>query len=400
MLLGFDELRTSVIDRGLCTICGTCIGICPRQCLGWSYDNGDPVPVEKERCKACGVCFQACPGADVPMPELDNFVFGRARQDRPDDHGIFKNCAKAWATEDMIRSAASSGGVVTALLACALEKSFIDCALVAGFDNEQPWRAIPVLATTADEIKACSQSKQQPVAPNSLLTTAVKRGFHKIGVVGLPCAVHGLRKMQYCGLEPHLSHKIAVIIGIFCGLQAYFEATKHLLVDFCHVDDFSHIDSIQYRGGAYPHTFVVKLKNGEVRELDRLIYTYRTNLPFGRDRCLMCIDWTAELADISVGDYWYHPKSGEDPRRSSMVVRTAKGEDIVKLAQQEGYVCAEDIPPSELTSSGMGFELKKHIAAFRLAQRQRMGWPVPNFHYRPNHAPFKRDLPVPPSSSA
>ena len=259
---GFDELERGVIERGLCTVCGTCIGSCPIQCLEWGYDDDDEImPVDKEKgCNRCGVCVRACPGADIPMPELDKFVFGQARQDKPDDHGIFRTCARAWATDDKVRGAGSSGGVVTALLVYALEKGLIDCALVAGFDKEQPWRAVPVLATTADEIKAASKSILQPVAPTSLLTAAMEKGFEKIGVVGLPCAVHGLRKMQYDGLARRASERIAVIIGLFCNRQGYFLATKHALIDWCHIDDFRQIESIQYRGGDYPHNFVVKLK--------------------------------------------------------------------------------------------------------------------------------------------
>jgi coenzyme F420 hydrogenase subunit beta len=329
------------------------------------------------------------------MPELDKFVFGQARQDKPDDHGIFRTCARAWATDDKVRGAGSSGGVVTALLVYALEKGLIDCALVAGFDKEQPWRAVPVLATTADEIKAASKSILQPVAPTSLLTAAMEKGFEKIGVVGLPCAVHGLRKMQYDGLARRASERIAVIIGLFCNRQGYFLATKHALIDWCHIDDFRQIESIQYRGGDYPHNFVVKLKNGEKIELQRPLYTARMHGPSGRDRCLMCIDWTAELSDISVGDYFHRiTKAGEDPRRSSVIIRTAKGEELFGLAQRDGHIYAEGIPPSDLTSSGGGFEAKKHIAAFRLTQRQRCGWPVPNFHYRPDYSAFKRRTPV------
>jgi len=51
---------------------------------------------------------------------------------------------------------------------------------------------------------------------------------------------------------------------------------------------------------------------------------------FKRDRCEMCVDWAAELADLSVGDYWDpQARPGEAAGTSSCLVRTAAGEVIL-----------------------------------------------------------------------
>ena len=61
MNFGFENLKNLVIDRGLCTVCGTCIGICPQQCLGLAYENEEPLPALVGECTSCGLCVKACP---------------------------------------------------------------------------------------------------------------------------------------------------------------------------------------------------------------------------------------------------------------------------------------------------------------------------------------------------
>jgi ferredoxin len=34
---GFEQLKKKVIDKGLCTACGTCAGVCPKHVLEMIY---------------------------------------------------------------------------------------------------------------------------------------------------------------------------------------------------------------------------------------------------------------------------------------------------------------------------------------------------------------------------
>ena len=55
------------------------------------YDRGlDPVLVGK--CNSCGLCYEACPGERVPLPAIDEMLFGRRRDTRHEPLGIFKEC--------------------------------------------------------------------------------------------------------------------------------------------------------------------------------------------------------------------------------------------------------------------------------------------------------------------
>lgn len=391
--LGFNDLRNLVINRGLCTMCGTCIGICPQECLVLEYENEEPLPALIGDCSSCGLCVKACPGSDVPLPELEKFCFSRTRENSPDDFGIFTFSGMGYAGDERVHKAGSGGGLVTALLIYGLKNRLIDCALVAGFSREKPWRTEARLATTPEELIEAAQSKYAAVATNSLLGEAVKRGYKNIGLVGCPCHIEAVRKMEYQGLVPNILRKVKILIGLFCGIQNYFEGTRHLLSELCHVDDLEHIVRLQYRGRDrdWSSYFVVELNNGVRKRIPRLEAVRGRVVLYPRERCSMCIDWSSELADISVGDYWGPRKKPSEERYSSILLRTPRGEEWIRGAKETNAIVLQESPVTYLLNC-RGFEMKKHSAVFRLAQRQRYGWPTPNYHCRLSHAPFCKDI--------
>ncbi|MBW2309011.1 MAG: 4Fe-4S binding protein [Deltaproteobacteria bacterium] len=65
----FSDLKKNIIDKGLCTSCGTCVGVCPVGCIHFDYDQEEPVL--EDSCTSCGVCFQVCPGGEIPLLEME-----------------------------------------------------------------------------------------------------------------------------------------------------------------------------------------------------------------------------------------------------------------------------------------------------------------------------------------
>ena len=393
MKLAFDALRETVIDRGLCTACGTCVGVCPQSAISIKYEQYEPLPALSGKCVPCGLCVELCPGADVPMPELERFCFGRTREERPDDLGIYRRVAVAWPTDAVIREAGGGGGVVTAVLAHALESGYVDCCIVAGFDDDLPWRARPKLATTREELIAGAQSKHVVVTNNELLGLAIERGYQKIGVVGLPCQVHGLRKIGYHARPKAIAERIKLVISPFCGTNFLFEGTRHQLFEWCDIEDLSDVQKLEYRGHSWPGHFVVQSKTKGETVIDRHTSAYHGLAPcWGRDRCMMCIDYSGELADLSVGSYWAPGlEPGVEKGRTAVLIRTDIGQEIIESADRAGALQMETVPHSDLLQI-MGFESKKHGHVTRLMWRQRFGWPVPNYHYRSVATPIKKGL--------
>ena len=92
---GFENLDKKVIRRGLCTGCGTCIGVCPVEAIAFDFNTEQPVL--KGRCTLCGLCTEVCPGGDVPLLKLDRQVFGEERTRANELLGVSKAYLKGFA---------------------------------------------------------------------------------------------------------------------------------------------------------------------------------------------------------------------------------------------------------------------------------------------------------------
>ena len=42
---GFNELSQEVINCGLCTCCGTCVGVCPKKAITINFESDEAEPI-------------------------------------------------------------------------------------------------------------------------------------------------------------------------------------------------------------------------------------------------------------------------------------------------------------------------------------------------------------------
>lgn len=382
---GFQDLLDDVVNKGLCTSCGTCKGVCPQDCVKLAGDEWEP---ELDgQCKPCGLCYEICPGKDIPLPRMEEMLYGRRRDlNHPYEYwlGVYRQSIAGHATNDAWRHGGASGGMTSALAVCALQEGIADAVLVTGMSKEEPWRTAAYLATNADEVLACQQSKYASVPLNGALAELKRRPeIKRLGVVGLPCHIHALRKMALHRRPVGILNKLAFSIGLFCAAQLYFKGTEHLIKEWCGVDNLSDVTRLQYRGGDWPGSFIVNTKDGKEYKFPQHDYKYHHLIPFyQRDRCMMCLDYAADLADISLGDIWKLAKPGEAGWNAGLV-RTETGEQLVNTAVSKGYVFIKPLDEWMILSGTIGLEEKRHGSSVRFAGRAKHGWPVPDFGYEP-----------------
>ncbi len=379
---GFGQLKKNVIDRGLCTGCGTCVGVCPEGVLKVTHVEGEPEPRLKGKCTQCGLCSEVCTGASIPMGDLDQWLFGRKSSFQHDPLGIYRQCLRGYAKDPQLRATSSSGGVTSALVNYTLEKGIIDAALIVTSDPQKPWRCAPALATSAEEMKRATRFSLEMVSVNSLLRKAVvEKGYKKIAVVGLPCHIHALRKIQMTGRPPEIARAIKLTLGLFCAATYYFEGVRHLLAEFAGIENLEDIVAMDYKGGQWPGSLTAVTKDGKIHHVaTKHEYTWHFMGPGSkRDRCLMCPDFSARVADLVMGDVFQ--KVTPDPNINSIIVRTQTGEKVLNQAARDGAVFIEPHPPEFIPKSGMGWEAKEHAGIHRMKFRKRYGWPVPDYQY-------------------
>jgi len=374
IMAGFTRLQEEVIGTGLCTDCGTCVAVCPNKAISMNYGTEEPELTGKCAPK-CQLCYDTCPGKDINLPELNRVAFGRGPNDEEALLGVAQTFLRAYAVDSEVRDAGAAGGVVSALLIYALEKGIIDAAVVTGMSTRQPWRVKPRLATSREEVIASAQSRYAAVPVNSIIGEALAAGRRQLGVVGLPCHVHGLRKVQALGRPKQVDNALKFTIGILCGSCSHYRGTEHMIEEICGVP-LAQVAKVEFRGGEYPGRFQVTTKEGQL--VLPSSSAMGNAVSFYRDRCLMCYDYPAEVADISVGDY-FHP----DMRRgvkgwSVIIVRSDRGKELVDAARADGYLNTEPVDSVHLL--GAGWEQKRHGAPYRILERQRHGWPTPDYH--------------------
>ena len=71
----YKKLKNEIIDSGLCTHCGTCVGLSNKQLEMKETENG-PIPVSTNtKLNIDRLVYDACPGKGFNYPDLVNNIF-------------------------------------------------------------------------------------------------------------------------------------------------------------------------------------------------------------------------------------------------------------------------------------------------------------------------------------
>jgi len=370
-----DKTIDSVTKDGLCTGCGTCVGICPQLAVEMVTNNSKGIYVpqlDREKCNECGICFEVCPGHTVDFRQLNTEIFSKPPENMV--LGNYVNCYIGYATDYDIRYNSASGGLVTALLIFALEQGLIDGALVTRMSENNPLEPQPFIATTEEEIISAAKSKYCPVPANIALRSILEQDG-RFAVVGLPCHIHGIRKAAASNKK--LRERIVLHLGIFCSHTNSFGMTDFVLHKYgVNKEDIARLD---YRGEGWPGSMTIHLKNGTKKLIphDDSIAPHVFGF-FTPARCTLCCDLVSELADISCGDAWLPEIVARDKVGTSIVIsQTETGEAICQQAIAKRYIELEEISSEKVKQWAMS---KKRDMRVRSYLSGLFGNPVPDYN--------------------
>ena len=371
-----------VVKDGLCHRCGACIGVCP---VGTFGIDDHAYPRQADKCIECNICVRVCSGLSVDYPALGEAMF-------PGEYrfgslmGVVRSASIAHAGDPAIRALGASGGVITQLLAHWLHTGRIKGALVTVEDPAEPARGKGIIARSVDEILASAQSRYS-TAPSFSALYEIRNEPGPFAVVGLPCQIHALRRRQI--MDPRWRERVPIVIGLLCHYNLPYESTKlagEMLAP--RGEKLAHVKFRQRDARGWPHntlelTFTDGSKWRSPYGPAQIFNVVSRVSPLGR--CLMCLDATAEFSDFSIGDPWIRNERGEwkydEPGGwSSVLVRTALGEELLAEAETAGKLVRRAIPPEEVERGQHAMiEEKKERVAFRLRLRRRLGLPVPSY---------------------
>lgn len=373
-----------VSERDLCTECGTCFGVCPKDNILVRTDEIGQYRFkakEPEKCIGCSLCYDVCPGFAVDFDRLNAEVFSAPVDlDSPFSAiGHFTSTYLGHATDDKIRSQAASGGITSALLCYALETGKIDGVYVVRMKNAtegDPLSPEVYLATTKEQILRGQQSKYITVPMNECLRDIRKHGKdRKYAVVGLPCHLHGLRKTEQW--IPKLREQIVLRIGLFCGHTMNRLGTQHLL-RLVNADQ-KEVEHIEYRAKQWPGNFMARLKEGSENLIKHSHWTAYTLTLYEKWRCHFCTDPLNQLADISVGDPWLEELHGQKGQ-NVVIARTFEGTKFLEEAVSEGVIELSYLPTGKIIECEKRILYrKKHLILAYMRLAAWLGRAVPEY---------------------
>ncbi|ADC70088.1 nitrite and sulphite reductase 4Fe-4S region [Methanocaldococcus sp. FS406-22] len=306
------KLNEVIVETNQCAKCSTCAIVCPNNLV--KFDNK---PYIEEEClrKGNGMCFEVCPRVSSGKYQI------KLRENFKEKYYYARSDIEG-----------QDGGVVTAFLKYLLESGKIDGAIVVGKDEF--WKPVSMIVLSEKDILKGSKSKYT-VSTLDALRKAGEMGLEKVAVVGLPCQINGLRKLQYFPYhakhDPELGRdgkpvklpKIEYLIGLFCMEKFEYNSLKEVLSKYG--IDIKDVEKFDIKKGN-----LLVYVNGEKKEID----LKEIEICSG---CKMCRDFDAELADVSIGSV------GSPDGYSTIIIRTKKGEEIKNAVELKEGVDIEAI---------------------------------------------------------
>jgi coenzyme F420 hydrogenase subunit beta len=292
----------------------------------WAPPLGAPAP--RGLCTDCGVsrsstpnaCGTACQFIKPDYPAMERQVHGRTRDvARPDEAFFGPYQAMYRAALKAPIPGAQWTGITTRIAEKLLDAGAVDAVLTMAPDADDKWKPVPVIVTKAEGMAQVRGMRMGYAPLLALLEPARAAGHKRIAIIGIPCQVHALRK-----LEASLGFERIFVIGTPCSdntTTANFHEFLKLLSD--------DPDSITYLEFRADYHVELRFTDGRVKAIPFLMLPLSDLRPdFFPLTCRTCVDYTNTLADLTVG---YMGGTGEQ----WLVVRNDRGAELVALLGDE-----------------------------------------------------------------
>ena len=341
---GWKELSEEIIQTGKCVYCGACGAFC----ANIQFDKEKEIPIEDGSCKdmnTCkdgyGLCYNLCPKTEtgaITLSLLDKWVFGK-KHDKILGH--YLEIASIKLTDKARENIPDEAGPLSGLLWLAMEKGLIDCSIIT--DKDDNFRPFPMIAQNSQDIFKGAGYKpcQGPIL--SLLGAAINKEKTDIAVVGTPCQIQALRKLQnHPAFDYEAYDLVSLAIGTFCFGTYYNQLLEMVFKEFgINSKEINKIDIDK------DNFNLNVLSNSIVKEIP-LNYLYEKAI---RKACFSCSDYTSSFADLSIGMF------GSKNGWNTIIVRTERGKMVFDLAIEQGFV---EVKPLEHTMKELILDLTRN----------------------------------------
>ncbi|MGA1821179.1 MAG: Coenzyme F420 hydrogenase/dehydrogenase, beta subunit C-terminal domain [Thermoplasmatota archaeon] len=365
---GYGDLRSQVIESGLCVRCGGCAASCPEEVLVYG-DGGIELSGE---CVNCGTCLRICPGRKIDFSGHEIRLFGRSRK-RPIGRrlGLLRTRVNLRASDRAVLKAGYNGGRIGAILIHAIGKGLIDSALMTDWSGGKTLSVGRAeIARSREDVLRLTSTKYVHSPVLTLLKDITQDpSIESTALIGLPCHISAFRNMENDPVASRFTGKVRYALGLHCGNGILIEEDFRRVVSQMTgipPDDIREFRAWKVKGNLV--RFRVTRSDGHIVESDHKSVIYMKNIMKSRTwpPCSMCIDYAADLADVSFG--W--PQT-----------RSEKGEELLRTALREGSL-KKGTRKRMLAQIGLdlvGSGRKRRSSRREIGRRKREALPYPEY---------------------
>lgn len=328
-----------ILEDEDCILCGLCYRVCG-ELVGVSAINAQNRGVERdvdtpygelsEECIACGACALVCPTSSALKREN---IYPLLPSDIKEIEGQFLDgssegdlgvCREMFAGRSGIEG--QDGGMVTSILLRGMESGLLDAAVVVRRDRR--YGAVTVLAEDADSILEARGTKYVRISVVEPLLEALQKGRRRVAVVGTPCQIRVVRKLQRHGYFARKFPDAEIfLIGLFC-FESFDYALLKSRVEELFGADLDAAEKMQIARGKFLVRAEGRDHSCKVGELGEAV----------RAGCDFCDDLVSRLADISIGSI------GSPEGFSTVIVRSLPGERLLEgVAYERREIRRDDV---------------------------------------------------------
>lgn len=368
------DILQRIAEQDLCHGCGACVAALPsgRAVMvmtpaGYLRPKAQQPLSAFDESRVTAVCSGITIGHDAIAPDHDVLW------------GPLRSVHTGYATDEQVRYAGSSGGVLSALALFLVQSGRAAFVLQVRNDEADPFGNRVAESRSRDDVLVSAGSRYVPSATLAELEWHLASGA-QFAVVGKPCDIASLRRMAKT--DARIARQIPVMLSFFCaGIPSRNDALALARAMGADPDD---VEGLVFRGDGWPGYARASLRDGRQLRMD---YNTSWGTILNRHlqfRCKICPDGTGEFADVVCGDAWYskdgYPDFAERPGRSLVLGRSAVGEALLGAAAAAGAVVLEPLSATEIAGMQPYQTIRKQTVLARLAGMALAGRRIP--HYR------------------
>ena len=323
-----------------CSSCAACANVCTRNAITMQLDiEGFYRPViDKEKCISCGACEKICPW----LHTVEN----------PNQSETPPETIAAYAKDDEIRSASSSGGIFTILAEKILEEG----GVVVGVAQLEPSRFGHIIVKNKSELAKFRGSKYVQANPGKIYCE-IKKIITDGQIVlfsGTPCQIAAL----YAVLG-HSDLSKLFTIDVLCSRIPSVKVFEKYIADF-NRDNIRRVDFRNKIFGWRNFCLAHQFDSNEFKipfEKTPYMRLFLSRIS-GNTSCFDChYRKLPRIADITLGDFWgiekIHPQMDDDKGTSVVLLNTKHGKNLFNSISKNIIKCLSQIEFAASSNPGL-----------------------------------------------